>query len=60
MSSTENMVTDVEIFPPELTGVDVYIVCSDGEGSGTTIHIRISDSDFFNRFEDDFDDADIN
>lgn len=70
----ENMLTNVKTFPPGLTISDAFMNGGDGygeiggsgegfdsvDGLGTTSRVQIDDSDFFNNFEDDFDDADVN
>ncbi|VFQ63287.1 unnamed protein product [Cuscuta campestris] len=41
----------------EVEALDIF---SDGPLGGTADHHRLADADFFNSFEDDFDDLDIN
>ncbi|CAN4104541.1 unnamed protein product [Withania somnifera] len=41
----------------DIDGMDMF---GDGPLSGVGEHLRLADADFFNSFQDDFDDSDIN
>lgn len=44
----------------DVDDVDAIDMFGDGPLSGVGEHLRVADADFFNSFQDDFDDSDIN